>query len=84
MVVLVDLPFVFAEIEFFEEFIQNNLCPQFKKIFKNTVRNDAIRLWQSEKENIKNYFTDIPGRIAITTNIWSSRGDDSYLLYYCP
>ena len=39
-------------MNFFKEFIQNALCPQFKKISRNTARNDAIRLWQSEKENI--------------------------------
>ena len=50
----------------------NYLCPQFRKISRNTARNDTIRLCQSDKENIKIYFADIPSKIAITTYIWKS------------
>ena len=64
MIGLAELPFIFAKNDFFEEYVQNNLQPQFRKISSNTVKNDAIRLWQSKKENIKNYFANIPARIV--------------------
>ena len=75
MIELAELPFAFAKNGFFEEYIQNALNPQFKRI----SRNDAIRLWQREKENITNYLTNSPARIAITTDLWKARGDDSFL-----
>ena len=71
--------FSFVENEFFEEWVQKNCQPQFHSISRNTARNDAIRLWQEEKINIKNYFAEIPGRIAITTDMWTFKGGDSYL-----
>ena len=66
-------------MSFFEECVQKYCQPQFHSISRNTVRNDAIRLWQEENTNIKNYLAETPGRITITTDIWTFKGDDSYL-----
>ena len=79
MNVLAELPFVSAESELFEEYVQNNLQPRFRKIFRNIAGNDAIKLWLIEKENIKKYLANNPGGVVIITDIWSSKGDDSYL-----
>ena len=79
MIVLSELPFSFAENEFFEEWVQKNLQPQFHSFSRNVVRNDAIRLQQeADKVNIKNYLAEIPCRIAITTDIWTNKQNDSY------
>ena len=75
MIVLAKLPVVFAKNEFFEEFVQNALCPHFRKISTNY----AIRLWESEKENIKILFANSPDRIVITIDLLKSRSDDSFL-----
>ena len=53
MFVSAKLPIVFVENEFFEEFVQNAPCSQFKKISTNTARGDAIRLWQKWKGKYK-------------------------------
>lgn len=53
MIVLAELPFIFYKNELFEEYVQNALCQQLRKISRNTVRNDVIRLWQSEKQKYK-------------------------------
>ena len=79
MIVLSELPFCLAENEFFEEWVQTYCQRQFHSISRNTARNDAIRLWKEEKTNIKNYLAEIPGRIAITTDMWTSKGCDNYL-----
>ena len=55
------------------------LSTTFHSISRNIAKNDVIRLLQEEKINIKNYFAETPGRIAITTDMWTSRGGDSYL-----
>ena len=69
MIVLSELPFSFVENEIFQELVQKYCQPQFHSISRNTARNDAIKLQQEEKKNIKNYLTEIPGRIAITTDM---------------
>ncbi|KAK9951399.1 hypothetical protein M0R45_006841 [Rubus argutus] len=69
-----------SEHEYFEIFL-NGLQPMFKLVSRNTVRSDIIEVHKKEKENMCKHFERFPGRVTLTTDLWTS--DHQNIGYIC-
>lgn len=56
------------------------LHPHAKGISRNTAKADVLKLYRSEKENLKCYLQSIPGKICLTSDLWSSINTDQYMV----
>ncbi|KAL6142841.1 hypothetical protein ACLB2K_061117 [Fragaria x ananassa] len=75
MVIKHNYSFSMAEHEYFEIFL-NHLQPSFKLVCRNTVRSDILKVHKKEKEQMCNFFERYPGRVSLTTDIWTSDHQD--------
>ena len=55
----------------FRRFCQG-LQPLFKSICRNTVKADIKSLYEDEKAKLMEFIGSIQGRVAITTDMWTS------------
>jgi len=46
---------------------------------RNTIKNYVIKLFNKQRENVKNYIKNIPGKISLTTDIWTSLKNEGFL-----
>ena len=53
--------------------------PNFKLPTRNTIKNFIIKSLEKRKNLIKNYIKNIPGKVSITTDLWSSLKNESFL-----
>ena len=53
--------------------------PNFKLPTRNTIKNFIIKSFEKRKNLIKNYIKNIPGKVSITTDLWSSLKNESFL-----
>ena len=60
------------ETDDYSETIQTLINPQFKGWFRNTVKRDIMKKFQTERENLKQYFAKFEGKNCLTYNIWTS------------
>ena len=51
----------------------------FKLPTRNTIKNFIIKSFEKRKNLIKNYIKNIPGKVSITTDLWSSLKNESFL-----
>lgn len=72
-------PFILSEERCFERFLRSAFHPGWQKISRNTARSDAIKTFLKEKENLKNLFTNIPGKLALTSDLWTSKQNVGYI-----
>jgi len=75
MVIVHNYPFNMVEHEYFEIFC-NGLQPMFKLVSQNTVRSNVFEVYKSENEKFHNHLEKLPGRITLTTNLWTSDHQD--------
>ena len=78
MVILDELPFKTVEHEGFRDFV-NMLQPQFQIPSRATITRDCMDLYVSEFESLKKYFAKTKQRVSLTTDLWSSRQNLSYM-----
>jgi len=78
--------FVSAEIPFnkvdqpsFHKWIKDAFGPQFKPPSRVTLRNDAIQMFHDEKAKLKALFAAVPGKICLTSDLWTSIQKLSYM-----
>ena len=50
----------------------NSLNPDFKVISRNTLKSDIMRAYKEEKEKLKKLISSHEGRVAITSDMWTS------------
>jgi hypothetical protein len=55
----------------FREFCAS-MQPLFKVVSRNTIKNDIMKIYNSEKENTMKLLSKNQSRIAITTDMWTS------------
>ncbi|NDV21078.1 hypothetical protein GO013_16860, partial [Pseudodesulfovibrio sp. JC047] len=72
-------PFMLSEERYFDRFIRNAFHAGWQKISRNTARSDAIKTFFKEKENLKNVFENIPGKLALTSDLWTSKQNVGYM-----
>ena len=77
-VIMHDLPFQFVEYKGVRAMLQY-LYPDVELVSRNTVKADCLKMHQREKTKIKNMVTSCPGRISLTSDLWSSLTTDGYL-----
>src|SRR6266511_4994690 len=62
-------PFKVVEGEAFHKMI-SILDPQYQIPGRGTVKNIILKQFEKRRELIKNFIKNIPGKVALTTNIW--------------
>lgn len=71
MVVMHEYPLNMVEHIGFKRYT-SSLNPSFKLISRPTLRSDIIKMFESEKVNLRQLFEKHDGRIAITTDMWTA------------
>ncbi|KAF7817627.1 zinc finger BED domain-containing protein RICESLEEPER 2-like [Senna tora] len=79
LVIKHDCPFSFVEHEGFRDLI-NFLNPRAHTISRNTLKADILKLYAKEKDHLKHCLSLVPGRISITSDLWSSISTDEYMM----
>ena len=67
-----------VEHKCFREFI-DGIQPVYKHISRNTIGKKIIRIYNVEKETLKNQLKGLHSRIAITTDLWTSNQKRGYM-----
>ncbi|OMO58912.1 putative Zinc finger, BED-type [Corchorus capsularis] len=62
----------------FRKFV-SSLQPLFKMVSRNTIKDDVLRIYGSEKERMQIVFDKLKSRIAITTDLWTSNQKKGYM-----
>ena len=75
-----NLPFNFVEYEGIRK-VFSYLNSDVKHISKNTSKVDILKLYKKEKDDVKNKLKSIPGRICLTSDLWTSIISEGYI---CP
>lgn len=55
------------------------LNPTVQTLSRNTAKSDVLKLYNREKEKLKNELDMIRGRICLTLDLWSSLTTDGYM-----
>src|SRR4051812_35575424 len=63
-------PFSFVEHEGIVKLL-GFLHPDVKSMTRNTAKSDVLKVFRKEKENLKSYLQSIPGKICLTSDLWS-------------
>lgn len=77
--IVLDLqPFKVVEGEAFREMV-SKLDPQYQVPSRETIKNAIIKSFEDRKTVVKNFIKNIPGKVALTTDIWSSLKSEGFL-----
>lgn len=71
-------PYQFVEFEGFRA-VFRYLNENVQTISRNTCKSDVHKLYNREKERLKYMLQSCPGRISLTSDLWSSMISDGYL-----
>ncbi|KAK4593439.1 hypothetical protein RGQ29_017518 [Quercus rubra] len=73
-----ELPFWFVEYVGIRA-IFSYLCVDVPNISRNTAKNDLVKMYKREKERMKSVLTSAPGRVCLTSDLWTSITTDGYM-----
>ncbi|KAL2894688.1 Zinc finger BED domain-containing protein RICESLEEPER 3 [Bienertia sinuspersici] len=73
-----DLPFQFVEYDGIRKCL-TYLNLAIKVISRNKIKADILKMYKREKEKIKEELTLVSGRIALTSDCWTSITSDGYI-----
>ena len=73
-----NLPFNFVEYEGIRK-VFSYLNSDIKHISKNISRADILKLYKKKKDDVKNKLKSIPGRICLTSDLWTSITNEGYI-----
>ncbi|XP_072951776.1 zinc finger BED domain-containing protein RICESLEEPER 1-like [Typha angustifolia] len=73
-----ELPFQFVDYEGVR-ILHSYLCDEVKHISRNTAKADVLKMYRREKNKLKDWLHSIPGRISLTSDLWTSITTDGYL-----
>ena len=71
-IIRAEQPFNMMETDDYSETIRTLINLQFKGWSGNTVKRDIMKKFQTERENLKQYFANFEGKICLTSDIWTS------------
>jgi len=77
-IILHDLPFSFVEYESIRATYQY-LHPEIALVTRNTLKADVQKMYSREKARIRSMLELSPGRICLTSDLWTSIVTDGYL-----
>ena len=78
MIVHAEQPFLFAENDAFNNYINRALQPKHKKMSRKTVRSAAMKTYLEYKLKLVNELANLPCRVSLTADAW----DGGYGLHY--
>jgi len=78
MIIKHDLPFSNVEYDGVRE-IHRYLCSDVPLISRNTAKADLIKMHMLEKQKVKSLLNVCPGRISLTSDLWTSLTTDGYI-----
>ena len=55
------------------------LNPEVKHISRNTSKADVSKIYNKEKDEIRNKLKSIPGKICFTSDLWTSITSEEYI-----
>ena len=77
--IVLDLqPFKVVKGEAFREMV-SKLDPQYQVPSRETIKKAIIKSFEDRKTVVKNFIKNIPGKVALTTDIWSSLKSEGFL-----
>ncbi|KAL5726719.1 hypothetical protein ACHQM5_009733 [Ranunculus cassubicifolius] len=76
-----DLPFQFVEYEGIREAFRYAAYANqdLKLVSRNTAKADIVKIHAREKAKLIKFLHDIPGRICLTSDLWTSLANDGYI-----
>ncbi|KAI9107562.1 hypothetical protein K1719_021599 [Acacia pycnantha] len=77
MIIALDHPLQIVEHKGFIDFVRT-LQPQFSSLSSTDVQGDCISMYLSEKQNLLNLIRQIPGRVNLTLDLWTSNQTVAY------
>uniref|UniRef100_A0A0A9CXS6 BED-type domain-containing protein n=1 Tax=Arundo donax TaxID=35708 RepID=A0A0A9CXS6_ARUDO len=77
MIIVHELPFSIVEYSWFNVLLKALNCA-YKKVSRITIRNDCMRLYESEKDLLKKSFKHV-NRISLTCDLWTSNQTICYM-----
>uniref|UniRef100_A0A1J3EGJ5 Zinc finger BED domain-containing protein DAYSLEEPER n=3 Tax=Noccaea caerulescens TaxID=107243 RepID=A0A1J3EGJ5_NOCCA len=77
MIIMHEYPLHMVEHSGFTGFVQA-LRPQFTMASFNTIHADCVTMYLSEKQKLSNFITEIPGRVNLTVDLWTSNQSVGY------
>jgi hypothetical protein len=77
MIIVHELPFIIVEYTWFTVLLKA-LNPSYKKVSRNTIKADCMKLYESEKEVLKKSFKDIR-KFSLTCDLWTSNQTICYM-----
>lgn len=72
MIIIHEYPLSIVDHVGFRRFV-NGLQPMFKMVSRNTIRSDIMKIYDNEKAKQCKLFDDLQSRVAITSDMWSSK-----------
>ncbi|KAL4639587.1 hypothetical protein ACB092_03G229000 [Castanea dentata] len=55
------------------------LCVDVPNISRNTAKNDMVKMYKREKERMKSVLASVPGKVCLTSDLWTSIATDGYM-----
>ncbi|KAL5557478.1 hypothetical protein UlMin_039714 [Ulmus minor] len=76
--IMYDLPFQFVEYEGVRSILQY-LRLEVQLVSRHTIKSDCMKIHQKEKARVKSLLHAAPGRISITSDLWSFLISNGYM-----
>lgn len=77
MIIAQDYPLQIVEHKGFIDFVRT-LQPQFNALSSTHVHGDCMSMYLSEKQNLSKLIREIPGRVNLTLDLWTSNQTVGY------
>ncbi|KAK3212173.1 hypothetical protein Dsin_016879 [Dipteronia sinensis] len=74
-----DQPINFGDCVFFQEFITSAFCPQMQIVYRTTTRNDLIKIFKTQRDDLTAELQHLTVSIALTSDIWNACSKHDYL-----
>ncbi|XP_052209308.1 zinc finger BED domain-containing protein RICESLEEPER 2-like [Diospyros lotus] len=77
-IVMHDLPLSFVEYVGVRAFC-SYLNPNATLVSRNTLKSDLLKMYKKEKDKLKCVLKEAPGRLCLTSDLWTSITTDGYI-----
>lgn len=77
-IIIHEYPLSIVEHFAFRKFVAS-LQPLFKMVSRNTIKNEIIKIYDIEKQKLRDLLSTNIGRVAITTDMWTSNQKKGYM-----
>ncbi|KAK9088255.1 hypothetical protein Scep_027337 [Stephania cephalantha] len=78
MIILHNYPVSMVEHAGFKRFVEN-LQPLFNSMSSDSAKADCLQIYGKEKQKVSETLNEVPGRISLTVELWTSSQGSRYL-----